>query len=581
MPLSILLVNLFYPERHPTIGFPINIESLVGDLDGEFGDAVKVSVLDMQQPGVSIDTVLETARRSRFDIVGVSVKTGQREIAEGIFEGLLAFPAATRPRYLMVGGYRPRVYHEEFAEKYPSVLVCIGEGEPTMRGMVEHLRGNLTLDQVPNLVFMRDGVLQRTERRQHDLRTWHPPGNATLDFVLESGGVVYLETSRGCSWEKCTFCSRKFSAGTKPSTIPVDKLAASWADFNRRGVRYVYCSDEDFLMNSHVHGRALGEALVERGVGIEFWVQTTVDGVLQLGRASHTAGSTPGTAGRRLNVLDADLLERDAFGNVNVVGQEIVDDDPVGRFDTGGTLATLKKAGLRRIFFGLESGSGTQLLRYRKGVTAEEGGQAVSICRELGLDVEVGFIPLDPLATMDELRETVAYVKRHNLAQAAVKVLNVMCIQNGVAMFAKTKQAGLITGERDVDTFLYPYTFADRRVGEVAEWLHSWNRHGLSEFTYALRRLVDGDPANPVATKVLRELRQLEFDFLAMLVDAAPAEDVLIFDQCMQLRFDIMRRCMDAVEAGRMSDPKGFLAIAFEDSREWMLPGGTADVLRL
>ena len=58
-PLSVLLVNLFYPERHPTIGFPINVEALVGDLKGEFGDAVDVAVLDMQQPGVTIDTVLE------------------------------------------------------------------------------------------------------------------------------------------------------------------------------------------------------------------------------------------------------------------------------------------------------------------------------------------------------------------------------------------------------------------------------------------------------------------------------------------------------------------------------------------
>ena len=49
----------------------------------------------------------------------------------------------------------------------------------------------------------------------------------------------------------------------------------------------------------------------------------------------------------------------------------------------------------------------------------------------------------------------------------------------------------------------------------------------------------------------------------------------------MQHRFDIMRRCMAAVESGRMSDPNGFLGIAFEDSREWMVEGGTADVMRL
>ena len=102
--------------------------------------------------------------------------------------------------------------------------------------------------------------------------------------------------------------------------------------------------------------------------------------------------------------------------------------DPVGRFDGKGTLAILKKAGLSRIFFGLESGSASQLIRYRKGVTASEGARAVQLCREIGFEVEVGFIPLDPLVTTDELRETVEYIRAHNLAQSTVKILNLMTI---------------------------------------------------------------------------------------------------------------------------------------------------------
>ena len=566
--LSILLINLFYPERHPTIGFPVNVESLAGDLAAEFGDSVDVSVLDMQQPGVTVDKILRTVRDKHFDVVGVSVKTGQREIAESILDGVLDLPIQHQPRYLMVGGYRPRVYHEEFAEKYPDpkVVVCIGEGEPTMRGMVSHLRGGIPITEVPNLVFMTSQGLQRTVRRQHDLTTWHSPGTSTLPLILEAGGVVYLETSRGCSWGKCTFCSRKFSSGTKPSTIPPEKIAQSWAEFRRLGVQEVYCSDEDFMMNSHAHGRALGEALIEANVQMRFWVQTTVDGVLQLGRASYTADND-GTAGRRLPMLDIEA--------------PLVGVDPVGRFDGKGTLAILRKAGLSRIFFGLESGSASQLIRYRKGVTASEGARAVQLCREVGFEVEVGFIPLDPLVTTDELRETVEYIRAHNLAQSTVKILNLMCVQNGVAMFAQTKEAGLITGERDVDTFLYPYAFANPRAGQIAEWVHQWQRHGLSEFTYALRRVVDADPSHPISTQFLFELRQLEFEFLAMLVEQNPEKDETTYDQCMQRRFNIMQRCMNAVANEWMPDPTNFLAKAFEESKAWMQESETADVLRL
>lgn len=551
--LNMLFVNLFYPERHPTIGFPLNVEALVGDLVAEYGDEVDACVLDMQQPGITVDNILDTLRDRRFDVLGISVKTGQRVIAENILDGVRTLSSERRPRHVMIGGYRPRVYHDEFVATYPEVLTCIGEGEPTMRGMVEHLRGNVAIEQIPNLVFAgRDGVV-RTPRQQHDLRRWHPPGTSSLPFVLESGGVVYLETSRGCSWEKCTFCSRKFSSGTKPGAIPVKSVAESWAIVQNLGVRHVYCADEDFLMNSHVHGLELAEALLEAGVGIQFWVQTTVDGVLQLGRASHRAESERG--------------ESDGLPQAHEV------------------LEMLRRAGLRQIFFGLESGSATQLLRYRKGVTAAEGARAVALCREVGLEVEAGLIPLDPLVSMDELRESVEYVRANDLARSIVKVLNLMCIQNGVAMFAKTKKAGLLLASRDTDTFLYPYKFADARAGQIADWIHAWNRHGLSEFTYALRRLVDANPSNPVSTQFLMELRELEFEYLATLVETPSTCDDDIHTQCMRRRLDIMTRCMEAVSTGRMSDPRGFLQLALDDSvsegMAWMKPSETADVLRL
>lgn len=566
--LSILFVNLFYPEKHPTIGFPVNVESLAGDLAGAYGNEVETLVLDMQQPGVTPEHILETIRNGSFDIVGISVKTGQRAIAEGLIEGIAALDARNRPGHVLVGGYRPRVFHDEFAEKYDHVLVCIGEGEPTMRGMVEHLRGRRELEDIPNLVYREAGELKRTGREQHDLNEWHPPGTTTLPYVLEAGGVVYLETSRGCTWGKCTFCSRKFSSGTKPSTVPPKRVASSWADFQRLGVRHVYCSDEDFLMSSHTHGQELSKALIEAGVNIEFWVQTTVDGVLQLGRAAYEAAEG-GVASRRLRIAGQDPLPVE-----------------ITTAQAESTLTTLQRAGLRRIFFGLESGSATQLERYRKGVSPAQGARAVHLCRDLGLEVEVGFIPLDPLVTIDELRETIGFVRKHDLVPAIVKVLNLMCVQKGVAMYAKTAQAGLLSGPRDEETFLFPYDFMDPRAGEIAEQIKRWQRHGLSEFTYALRRIVDADPNNEGPRGFLMQLRDLEFEFLAALAGAEAGEDERIYEGCMAQRLSIMQECMDSVARGAMLDPNGFLEVALEDSLSeegvaWMGESETADVLRL
>ncbi len=575
--ISILLVNLFYPEKHPTIGFPINVESLLGDLEGEFGNAVAVSIIDMQQPNVSVSTLLQKLNEKQFDILGLSLKTGHRSVAENILDKVQKMDQMKQPRYLMVGGYRPRVFHDEFPKKYPNVLACVGEGEPTMRAMVEYIRGTRSFDTIPNLVYMNSDGPQKTATQQHDLLTWHPPGTGSVPFVLKAGGVVYLETNRGCSWMGCTFCNRRFSAGTRPSTIPVEKVAETWACFGKLGVRNIYCGDDDFLMNNHAHGEALGKALITANANVEFWAQTTVDGILQLRRSAYSA-EKEGLAQMR-SISQVDKPQR-----TNI--------DPLALFDKNieesakRMLQTLQKAGLRRLFLGIESGSDTQLLRYRKGVTPAEGAEAIRLCRSVGVEIENGVILFDPFTTVDELKESVDYIRTNDLVGSTTKLLHVMCIQKGIAAFTPTRKAGLITGERNIDTLLYPFKYASARVGEIARWVDQWHTEGVSEFSYALRRLVDADPFNPATTKFLHQIRELEFELLLKLVDSTEhAQDQIIYDHCMPKRFDILERCITEIGNNTTFDPNQFLKETYEKSfsegRAWMKKSDTADAIRL
>jgi len=48
------------------------------------------------------------------------------------------------------------------------------------------------------------------------------------------------------------------------------------------------------------------------------------------------------------------------------------------------TFELLKKAGFENAFVGTESGSASQLKRYRKGITVEENAKALDILREIG-----------------------------------------------------------------------------------------------------------------------------------------------------------------------------------------------------
>ncbi len=131
-------------------------------------------------------------------------------------------------------------------------------------------------------------------------------------------------------------------------------------------------------------------------------------------------------------------------------------------------------------------------------------------------------------------------------------------------MLATTNRAGLLRGDCDIDTFLYPYDFVAPRVGEIAAWIQRWQAHSLNGFIYALRKLVDGEPGNPVSKAVLLQLRELDFEYLSMLVQSTSAKDESVYSSCMQRRFDLIWLLMKAVSEGKMADPNGFLAGALQ-----------------
>ena len=117
-----------------TFGLPLSLEVLTGDLRGKYPGQVEVTILDMQT-GLSADDVVRRIRQLNPDVLGITIKVTERKLAEKILDPVLAadFPREKRPRYIIVGGHRPRFFNEEFLSKYDDVLICTSEGELTMR----------------------------------------------------------------------------------------------------------------------------------------------------------------------------------------------------------------------------------------------------------------------------------------------------------------------------------------------------------------------------------------------------------------------------------------------------------------
>ena len=118
---------------------------------------------------------------------------------------------------------------------------------------------------------------------------------------------------------------------------------------------------------------------------------------------------------------------------------------------------------------GVESGSPSQLIRYGKGVTVEETEQAIRILREIGFNVEPGFIFFDPEATLDELKESIDFIKRTELAKTKSRLFGSLRVQAGSKIEARYRLEHIISDDDfNLNNLSYSINKNKYRDAEVA-----------------------------------------------------------------------------------------------------------------
>lgn len=294
-------------------------------------------------------------------------------------------------------------------------------------------------------------------------------------------GMIWVEDSRGCDFT-CTFCSRRalrgsgFSGDMSPKRV-VDDLE----QLDRMDIHQVSFTGDDFGGNPE-RTFQIADEIIQRGIQMEWSVST---------RADH-------------------IFERKNTAEQNTRLHEIM------KYCT--------QAGLTRVFLGLESGSQSQLKRYGKQITVEENYRAIEILRELGIDVVAGYIPIDYLMTVGELRETLDFLETTRTGLKVSNPLSVLRIQEGSPYLKLMAHEGLL-GERTEDLVFYKAHFKDPRIDLVAQLADKWVEDlyplifGLKGevATVTLAKETQNSPVRNVEL-TLHSFRRLELSFLKDLV---------------------------------------------------------------
>ena len=259
----------------------------------------------------------------------------------------------------VVGGPYPSGEPEPFLDRFD--LVAVGEGEETIVRIMEHL-DDRRFEEIPGLVFKRDGAVVRTEAlgRTKDMSSLplpyrrDLPNQQYIDYWRRhwKDATTPLMSTRGCPF-RCEFCHKPVFGDlfrARPSGSVIEEMQEI-ADL---GYDHVWMSDDLFTLNYR--------RTMELCSDIE-------------------AAQLPLTweCLSRVTQVDYDLF------------------------------AQMKRAGCKRIFFGIESGDEGVLKQMAKGIKPEQAREAVQACVKAGIKA-AGFFMVGYLGeTQESLLKTIRF----------------------------------------------------------------------------------------------------------------------------------------------------------------------------
>lgn len=361
--MNILLVNpgntnviqsCFPPELDRGSGwFPhLGILYIAAFLKKESNHAVRV--LDMEAERMPLARLAQFIRDTRPDIVGISVSTFNLIdaflIARAIKE---AGPAI----HLCLGGPHVNIYPEE-SVAHPFVdSVILGEGEVPFSLLADAIEGRGSLRQIKGLLYKEAGAIIRTGPPEplDDLdslpfpdHSFIPRSERYYNILSHDACSTNMITSRGCPY-RCSFCYNLFPRLRCRSN---ENIIREIRECLASGIRDIFFCDDTFILD---RGRTqrLCEDIIANGISFRWSMKTRVDTV-----------------------------------------------DAV-------TLTALKKAGCRRIHFGVEAGSAQALLSLRKNISLSQIKESFSLTRNAGIETLAYFMIGSPGERVADILETI------------------------------------------------------------------------------------------------------------------------------------------------------------------------------
>lgn len=333
---------------------------------------IEAEIFDASINNYEENELVGIINKKEFDLLGISIPyQWSLEETVSIVKKLRKIGMNKK---IVVGGHPASFFYKELLEEENQIdFISIGEGEYSILELVQCLSANESYENILGLAYRNAGEIHFKGYRPliENLDELPIPIRENIALLIQSkhGAAIPISGSRGCSWARCTFCDIQsfyhLSEGSQwrgrsPKSI-VDEMEQLVKQYNYNIFSFV---DDDFFGPKNLRRQRafdLCDEIESRNLDIRF------------------------------NVLC----------NVRDVDEEV--------------FLKLKKAGMYRVFLGVESGVQRTLNTFNKGVTVEMNRKAIKDVQSFDMGCECGSIFVDPYTTIEEIKENVAFWESVNM----------------------------------------------------------------------------------------------------------------------------------------------------------------------
>ncbi len=392
--MKILLASLSIEDQsrfdpRPDYAYPLGIAYLHSVLEQD-GNEVKTLFMNNYSYERTYERFFSTVREWNPDVVGLQVFTMNRVATYKILDVLLLKYPHIR---VVLGGIHASIMYHQLLNKYPTVIVVIGEGEITLKQLINSYKSGSSLNSIEGLAFWRDGQVIMTNPRPliQDLDLLPFPKHQIFFENEPKRKVAHMITSRGCPF-KCSFCCLHIISERKWRTRDPEKVVEELILLKETypSLHTVQFHDDTLTLDQK-RTFNLCELLIKQKLGLKFICSARVK-----------------PSSREMFLL-------------------------------------MKKAGFTKIMFGLETGSRTLLKSIHKNIKPEDAINLFENIRGIDFDITTFLMCGFPGENDETISETIKLVKKtQKIHYNYIAGVGKLIVYPGTEVYEIMKKAGNI-----------------------------------------------------------------------------------------------------------------------------------------